>query len=325
MTITYHDFTHLEPFIKNYKGKLTEGITYNPSNNTLLWVDIIKGEIHRVILTKDDKGERSYSNHQHFVIPNETIGVIYLTTNDDIVLVGSQFGIAEYHFSSEKFQYKLRYDSQDVFKSSDGTYKLRSNDGGVDSNGNIWQGLMGNFTIGPIDDGSLVKITPNGDFKKVEKSLIPNGINWSKDGKTLYWTSSLELTIYKFDYDPINQEISNKTPFINFKQVFPDFDSPEPDGFTLNSKDEIYTVVWSTSSVVHFNTNGEVIEIFKLPTNRVSCCFFGPDNELFINTANINLENDEPNDDLGGSIFRLKIDDEGITKNKLKYPFQNIF
>lgn len=306
MSVVTHDYTNLKPFLQ-HTGKLSEGITFNQSNNTLLWVDIIRGQLHRVFL-EGGLANRTSKSHEVHTFPNESIGVIYLTEDDDLVLLGGQLGLAEFRFSAAFFDYKIRYDTNTVVNPAGlDEYILRSNDGNVDPNGNIWQGLMGNFKIGPVPEGKLVKFSPNGTTKE-QDSLIPNGINWSQDGKTLYWTSSLEFTIYKFDYDAETSTISNKTPFINLRKVFPELESPEPDGFILTTEDEIFTAVWSSSSVVHFNKQGEVLEIFKLPTPRISCVNFGETNELFITTANLNLDNDDDNtdaEDFSGSIFRI--------------------
>ncbi|KAH3680981.1 hypothetical protein WICPIJ_008031 [Wickerhamomyces pijperi] len=309
MAVITHDYTGLKPFVQ-HKGKLSEGITFNPSNNTLLWVDIIRGQLHRSFL-EGDLLTRSSKSHEVHSFPNETIGVIYLTEDDDLVVLGGQFGLAEFRFSTKSFDYKLKFDTNSVVTPEGlDKYRLRSNDGNVDPNGNIWQGLMGNCNIGPVPEGRLVKFSPNGTTKE-QDSLIPNGINWSKDGKTLYWTSSLEFTIYKFDFDLETSTVSNKTPFINFKNVFPELESPEPDGFILTTDEEIITAVWSSSSVVHFNKQGEVIQVFKLPTPRISCVNFGATNELFITSANLNLDNDDNNsdpNDFSGSIFRIVLE-----------------
>lgn len=311
----------------NYLGRLSEGPTYNPSNNSFLWVDIIAGELHRVFLANTTAEEysseellKTQESHVAFAAPGEYFGVVYLTTHDDVVLIGGKRGIAQYDFRTKKFEYKFFYDEK-----TDG--KLRSNDGNIDPLGNIWQGLMGSFEYGPIDEGKLIKIdTKTGQVsEKVNNVLIPNGIHWSKDGKTLYWTSSLEFTIYKFDFDLSTGEISNKTPFINIKEWLPESESPEPDGFAITEDGEIYTAVFSTSSVLHFDSNGQLVETFKFPAQRITAVAFGGINkdELFVTSANLHLEDptkltSEPND-LGGAIFRVKLSGvKGALKPKLQ-------
>jgi sugar lactone lactonase YvrE len=311
-TVKHHEIT--SPYL-NFNGRLSEGPTYNPSNNTLLWVDIIGGKIHRVVVDKED------STHEEIAIPNEAIGVIYLVENhDDLIYVGAKSGIASFDFKTREFKYVIKYPESDS--------KLRSNDGNVDPLGrSIYAGLMGHFDVGPIKDGKLYKIdATTGAFQiVVPEVLIPNGINWSKDGKTLYWTSSLEHTIYKFDYDLESNQVSNKRPHIFIKDSYNDFESPEPDGFALTESNHIFTAVWGTNSVAHYDENGKLVEVFTLPAERISAVSFGGVNldEIFVTSANLNLEDEsklgENPEDLGGSLFRFKVEGQkGVLRPKLK-------
>lgn len=309
--------------ILNYNGRLSEGPTYNPSNNSLLWVDIIAGKFHRVFLPLDAGSEYSIDeaiqlkgSHEEFVVPNESIGVIYLTSDDNIVYLGAKAGIAEYNLLSREFTYKWLYPNAS---------KLRSNDGNISPDGDIWQGLMGSFEHGPIPEGLLLKLDrENGEFTTViDNVLISNGINWSKDGSHLFWTSSLDFTIYKFDYD--KGEISNKTAFIKIKDFYPDVESPEPDGFALTEDGDLFTAVFSTGTVAHFDHEGKLVEKFTFPAKRITACSFGgvDREELFITSANLNLNEperlDENPEDLGGAIFRIKLPGHrGLLRPKLE-------
>jgi len=260
---------------------------------------------------------KTQESHEAFAAPDEYFGVIYLTEDEDVVLIGARRGLARYNFKTKEFKYILDYQH-------DG--KLRSNDGNVDPNGNIWQGLMGHFEIGPIDDGKVIKITPKGEITEEIKNVkIPNGIIWSKDGKSMFWVNSLEFIIYKFDFDLKTSKISNKKPFINIKDYLSEFESPEPDGFTMTESGDIYTSVFSTSLVLHFNSNGELVEQFKFPAKRITAVTFGgvDHDELFVTTANLHLDDetklDENPEDLGGAIFRIKLSGvKGILKSPAK-------
>lgn len=255
------------------------------------------------------------SSHERFDIPGEYIGVIYLTENDDVVYLGGKSGIAKFSISSRSFEYKWLYPNGS---------KLRSNDGNVDPEGNIWQGVMGSFEYGPIDEGCLLKINTTTDeiSTPVPNVLISNGINWSKDGKTVYWINSLDFTMYKFDYS--KGKITNKRAFISMTEHYPELESPEPDGFTMTESGDLFVAVWSSGSVAHFNSQGELLNKFIIPAQRVSACGFGGANldELFITTANLKLDEvsklDENPEDFGGAIFRIKVPGQrGLMRPKL--------
>lgn len=264
----------------------------------MFWVDIIGKKVHSVQLGKEEETHKEYQL-------DEYAGVIYLTTNEDIILVGLEKGISELNLVTGEVKSKFTYPAND---------KLRSNDGNIDPNGNIWQGLMGNFEHGPIKDGKVLRINEKEITEEISPILIPNGINWSKDGEYCFFTSSLEFKIFKFKFNKELSKLESKQVFIDFKELLPEIESPEPDGFAMSEDGDIYTAVWSSSCVFHFNSDGELIEKFHFPAQRISAVAFGgPDlNEMFVTSGNLQLEdvtklNENPQD-LGGSIFRVKLD-----------------
>lgn len=152
----------------------------------------------------------------------------------------------------------------------------------------------------------------------IDSCFISNGLNFSHNGKKFYWTDSLTHTIWSFDYDYISNKLYNKQPFIEAKKIecLKNFESPEPDGLSIDKNDEIYSAVFSTSKILHFNNDGEVIEIFNIPAERPTCVTIGGKNndELFITTANEkhvdsnhNIDSGDLSGDLGGFLFRIKL------------------
>lgn len=285
----------------NFNCKLSEGPVYDDIDNSLLWVDIIKSNVHRLYLED--------LRHEEFSIPNESVSCIYLIEGEtNLIYIAAKRGIGLFDFNANKFTYVIYYPVSDS--------KLRSNDGILDPKSrSILIGLMGNFDHGPINEGKLYKINlQDKSFQTLESNvLISNGINFTKDHKNLYWTSSLEFKIYKFDYDLQTNSISNKVEFIDIKKFFPEFDSPEPDGFTITDNNEILTAVWSTNSIAHFDSNGELIKIYKFPVNKISSVCFGGLNydDIFVTSA---FDEDE-----GGSIYKFKIKGlRGFQRPKLK-------
>ncbi|NIR95786.1 MAG: SMP-30/gluconolactonase/LRE family protein, partial [Gammaproteobacteria bacterium] len=73
----------------------------------------------------------------------------------------------------------------------------RFNDGAVDRNGRFWAGTMGDD-----ENNALYRLDPDGSLHTMEKNvIIANGIGWSPDNKTMYFTDSPRNTIYAYDYD----------------------------------------------------------------------------------------------------------------------------
>lgn len=308
--------TKADIFLPEYRGRLTEGVTYNPSNDTLIWIDIIAAEVHRVSLT--DPNDRQ---HEFFAFPKdsgETIGAIGLTSDDDTVIVCAKYGVATGNFVNGNIEYFFKYPENQ---------RLRSNDGTIDPWGHLWIGVMTDFASGDVlPEGTLFRINCH-DLSvqtMLENTLISNGLAFSNGGKTFLWTDSLTFTIWQFDYDNITNTLSNKRPFYDTRDTF-DGPSPEPDGLTLTKDAEVYTAVFSCSSVVHLDSKGKVFRRFALPALNPTCTTIGGKNldELYITTAhkdlkdkNANIDAADKNNDLGGYLFKYKLESsQGQTKN----------
>lgn len=306
-------------FFSSYRGRLLEGITYNRKNNTLLWVDIISAEVHRVSLNDESQLEATHEVLK-FKEPGESVGAVLLTKNPDIVLVCAKYGVATANFKTGEFKYLLKYP---LFAES--AAKLRSNDGIIDPWGNLWIGLMNDFQTvdaqgGIKPDGILYRISAS-DLsvkKMVEDALIPNGLTFSNDGKQFFWTDSLTFTVWQFDYDNEKVELLNRRPLLDMRSVYPGISSPEPDGLALTTDGDIYHAVFGTSSVLKYDIKGQAKHKFQLPAERITCTGFGGLNgdELFITTGHQELDDfsatidaGDNSGDLGGFLFRVKLEE----------------
>lgn len=52
---------------------------------------------------------------------------------------------------------------------------------------------------------------------------IPNGLGFSPDNRTLYFTDSPTSTIFQFDYDAATGTLTNRRPFVHVQ--VPGFDA----------------------------------------------------------------------------------------------------
>ena len=76
----------------------------------------------------------------------------------------------------------------------------RLNDGRVDARGRFWVGTMDNGLSRP--NGALYRVDADGTATRVESGVIvSNGIAFSPDGKTLYFTDTRRYTSYAYDLD----------------------------------------------------------------------------------------------------------------------------
>ncbi|ODQ80917.1 hypothetical protein BABINDRAFT_160358 [Babjeviella inositovora NRRL Y-12698] len=309
------------PFL-NLDNLLAEGPIYNPAINTIYWIDAIGSKIHRVKLLDNSNEITDYSSKQikevmksHQVIScnGEIVGSVGLTDNNDVLALAWTKGFGFANFKTLEFVVKGHFP---IFNPDP---ELRLNDGIIDNEGNFWVGAMDKH-IGSIASGKSKLFRVNKDLS-VDKILddvqLSNGINFytDKSGKqSLFYTDTLTLTLWKFDYDPATGQVSNRTPHIVITDHFPKESLPGLDGFSLTEDGHIYTAVWGLNRVCHFDENAKLVEEFVFPAARVSSCsFMGPErNELFVTTASSKLPAEDgvkdTDEDLGGACFRIKLD-----------------
>lgn len=295
-------------FVPDYRGRLTEGITYNKSNNSVLWLDIIVGEIHRVLL--DNKFPHQVLKNEYKPL-GESVGAIGLTKDDNKVVYGGKYGIGIADFENQTMEYIVKYEDNP---------RVRSNDGMITPWGDFVIGVMTDAGAGELkQEGKLYYINKDLEIKTwLQDCFIPNGLGFSPDGTKFYWTDTMTYCVWQFDYNHETKDISNRQPLIDFSKYFDAEDpgSPTPDGMCVCKNGEFYSTIYSKSTIVKFNTKGEVLDTIKLPAERITCCTIGGENsdELFITTCHEKEQdfdyklNLDKKGDLGGYLFRMKLD-----------------
>jgi SMP-30/Gluconolactonase/LRE-like region len=92
--------------------------------------------------------------------------------------------------------------------------KERFNDGKCDPQGRFWVG-----TIYEPRDPALASVHCYTDGKlvrKVDGLTVSNGLAWSPNGRTMYWSDTKSHTIFAADFDPANGDLSRKRVFASF-------------------------------------------------------------------------------------------------------------
>jgi len=199
---------------------------------------------------------------------------------------------------------------------------MRFNDGAVDSHGRFWAGAMNDpkFVAEPTAEGVLFRLDPDLTLHRmIEKVTIPNGIGWSRDDKTMFFTDSPTKNIYAFDFDAASGSISNRRVFFHL-----DDEDGVPDGFEIDEEGYLWTAVYGGSKVLRISPKGKVVGQISLPTRCISCPGF-VDDELFITSA----EEDEPEKypqsaKFAGSLFRCKVGVKGLPPHRFKYQGKKI-
>jgi len=97
----------------------------------------------------------------------------------------------------------------------------------------------------------------------------PNGLGFSPDQTTLYFTDSGAQTIWRFGYDKRTGNISNKQVFLQTTaNVF-------PDGLTVDAEGYVWSALWNGGSVVRISPAGRIVATIRLPAHRITSVAFG--------------------------------------------------
>jgi sugar lactone lactonase YvrE len=190
----------------------------------------------------------------------------------------------------------------------------RFNDAAVDRAGRFWAGAWGGMgNVEPTNN--LYRLDADGTFHTMEKGIIiSNGIGWSPDNKTMYFTDSPRRVIYSYDFDLKTGVIKNRSVFAKLPE-----EEGEPDGLTVDSEGYIWSARWDGWKITRFNPTGEIDREIKLPVQRpTSCTFGGPDlDELYITTASVGLtEEEQRHQPFAGDLLKTKTEFRGIAEPK---------
>ncbi|KAK6584489.1 hypothetical protein PZA11_002713 [Diplocarpon coronariae] len=293
-----------EPYL-DLRCALGEAPYFEQSRNRLRFVDIIKKRLHTIDLAA---GPASLETLQLDMPVGVTADIEGIDPSRKI-LVGGKSGVYVLDRETGGCELLKRfYDGEEKDE------RLRSNDGAVDPQGRLWIGTMNDFWVGePQAEGALFcfgsDTSGSGTSRKTIRSslTIPNGIGWSRDGKTLYFTHSTEKRIMAFDFDGAAGELSNERVF------YQHHGEGDPDGFKMDVEGNIWQAVYGESRVLKISPGGELVGEITYPTKCITCpAFVGT--ELWVTSAD---DHDETKP-YAGAVFKVDVGVAGWPDFKFK-------
>lgn len=185
----------------------------------------------------------------------------------------------------------------------------RFNDGKCDRRGRLWAGTLAIDTT--PGQGRLWRLDGDGRLKEMDRGFhVANGLGWSPDDRTFYFTDTAKHTIYAYDFDIESGEIGNRRVFV----TVPD-EEGRPDGLTVDAEGFVWSAHWDGWCVTRYDPEGKVERVINLPVPRpTSCVFGGRDMQtLFVTSARIRLSAAQLTDaPLSGSVFAIDTGIKGL-------------
>ena len=132
-----------------------------------------------------------------------------------------------------------------------------------------------------------------------------NGLGWSPDDRTFYYTDSVARTIWAFDFDPDTAALSNRRVFAVDEDCF-------PDGLTVDASGAVWAAKWNGGRIVRYRPDGTVDRTIELPIRKpTSVSFAGPALDVLAVTS----ANREAGDgELAGAVLLLEVGTTGIAE-----------
>ncbi|MBA3822535.1 MAG: SMP-30/gluconolactonase/LRE family protein [Ktedonobacterales bacterium] len=181
----------------------------------------------------------------------------------------------------------------------------RFNDGAVDSHGRMWAATL---TDGDdqttVPHGSLYRLDPDGQAQGMDTGFyVSNGLGWSPDNRTMYFTDSWQRIIFAYDFDAASGQISHRRPFILVPEG-----KGLPDGLAIDAEGYLWSACWGGGRIIRYAPDGQVEREIALPVSYpTSCAFGGPDlTTLYITSAWTALTPEQRQaEPLAGAVLRL--------------------
>jgi len=243
-----------------------EGPHWDERENALYWTDIDGARFYRFLWHE----RRRELLHEGFVVNGfcmqEAGG--FLTTSSQ--------GAWLWHPGAEPLLVASEADGQEC----------RLNDCLADPEGRVYSGSYHLNEDGTSSPSYLFRIDTDGSARIVDEGIcFSNGLAFSPDCRTLYFTDLVARCIYAYDWRRNDGALANRRVFLRI-------DSSEgmPDGLTVDAQGYLWVAHWFGGCVTRYDPDGVRERKVVLPAAQTSSLAFGgPDlDEIYVTTAGMN-------------------------------------
>jgi len=157
------------------------------------------------------------------------------------------------------------------------------NDAIADPEGRFFAGSWFYDPTKEYELGKLIRVDTDGSAHVVDDGIhLANGLAFSPDGTTLYFTDSAARRIYAYDYDRSTGNIQNRRVIVQVPAS-----EGLPDGLTVDAAGFLWSAQWYGSCVVRYDPDGKVERRIEVPAKQTSSVAFGGEEltDIFITSA----------------------------------------
>jgi sugar lactone lactonase YvrE len=193
----------------------------------------------------------------------------------------------------------------------------RFNDGKADPQGRVWVGTI----YEPRQPAAAALYCwRDGQFERMAGDVtVSNGLAWSPDGRTMYWSDTTAHRVRAMDFDGSQGSLSNRRDFACFpgKPASGDLSAygGRPDGAAVDCEGAYWVAMFEGQCLLRLAPDGQVLSTWPLPVRCPTMPCFGGDDlrTLFVTTARDNRPAKELEDQpWAGRVLRLRVEVPGL-------------
>jgi sugar lactone lactonase YvrE len=180
---------------------------------------------------------------------------------------------------------------------------MRFNDGRCDRQGRFIAGTMLMDMAAGRSIGTLYQLRGGELHALVKNLIVPNGLAFSPDGRTMYLSDSHPTVqaIWAFDYDTGTGTPSNRRLFVDMNPH-----PGRPDGAAVD-EDGCYWICGNDAGLVHrFTPQGRLDRSLAVPVKKPAMCAFGGAGMDTLFVTSIRPGGDVSDQPLAGGLFALR-------------------
>jgi sugar lactone lactonase YvrE len=196
----------------------------------------------------------------------------------------------------------------------------RFNDGKCDAQGRFWVGTI----VEPREPalGTLQRLSGGALQQQLDGVSVSNGLEWSPDGRTMYWADSHAGTVQAFDFDPEGGTLSRRREFARFARRGAGAERDDymgvPDGAAMDCAGCYWVAMYDGQRVLRISPHGQILRQVYLPVRCPTMPAFGGHDlrTLYITSAREHRPEAElAAPPLAGCVLALDVDVPGLPVN----------
>ena len=274
--------------IADYACQTGEGPLWHPHEKRLYWVDIPNGRLFRYDPSSGEHG---------MCYEGEQIGGFTIQSDGKLLLFMDKGAVCLWD------EGKL----DTLIESLPHEMESRFNDVMADPEGRVYCGTMSS----PDHLGRLYRLDTDGSIHEIlDKIGCSNGMGFTLDQKSMYYTDSQAKKIYLFDYDQSTGSLTNQRVFADSGD-----EAGVPDGMTVDAHGYVWSAGWDRSCLTRYAPDGSEERRVGFPAKKVSCVTFGGDDytDMYVTTAGGHQK--DTDGEGAGALYRINLGIRGIEEN----------